>query len=153
MHGFGGHIHFQSCFIWIVQICESNLMSLEELQKWGHGRPHFIHKISSEIVGLLCSESHQHCCWNWTVNIHEDRVEKKVVNIVMWWHYKQEQLICGLFPTLKNNVTSVSWTIIINSNSRKSCVLYGWYVFNKLRYCLQNNDSLTTDCMYIKEKM
>ena len=84
-------------------------MSLEEVQKRDGGRPHFVYEISSEIVGLLCSESHRHCCWNWTVNICEDRIEKKVVNIVTWWHYnKQEQPIGGLFPTLKNNVASVS---------------------------------------------
>jgi len=84
-------------------------MSLEEVQKRGGGRPHFIYEIGSEIVGLLCSESHQHCCWNWTVNIREDRIEKKVVNVVTWWHYnKQEQPICSLFPTLKNNVASIS---------------------------------------------
>jgi len=113
MHGFGGDICFQSGFIRIVRIRKSDLMSLEEVQKWGGGRPHFVHEIGSEIVGLLCSKSHRHCCWNWMVNI-------------------------------------CSWTIIINGNSRKSCVLYDWYVFNKPRYCLQNNDSLSTDFMYIK---
>ena len=92
--GFGGDIRFQSGFVWIVRIRKSDLMSLEEVQKRGGGRPHFVHEIGSEIVGLLCSESHRHCCWNWTVNIHKDRIEKKVVNIVTWWHYnKQEQPI------------------------------------------------------------
>jgi len=58
MHGFGGDICFQSSFIWIVRIHKSDLMSLEEVQKRGGGRPHFVYEIGSEIVGLLCSKHH-----------------------------------------------------------------------------------------------